>query len=232
MSSRPLMTGYFRAGLVLDVVETERPFGAFALRESFCLDRAYYDAGTATAGSLWPLANESDYAARRDLVVPSQLYMTAAPGVKRVVRRLWELDPAVRLWALDRRKTQMVLRQREQDAERVIAVVELDAVRYSSTTAACATVCARVLNPLRSTRHGGHRRHPGLLIYRRSDRSPTVPNRTDLSDLYAHSAGPAQVGGSDKGGALSWCVLPLRAAWAEMAQAIRKRRNVVAGGAW
>ncbi len=138
------MLGYFREEWVLDVLETEHRLRAFAEGEGFCLDRAYSDAGTAT-GSLWMLTNEFERGECRDLVVPSRLHLHAESGPRRMlVARLCAADPAVRLWSLDRREGQVVLRRNERGAgrARAVSVTELDGFRCSVSRAGLE--CARL----------------------------------------------------------------------------------------
>ncbi|WP_024803048.1 hypothetical protein [Nocardia sp. BMG51109] len=135
-----LMLGYIREELVLDALEAERQMGAFALGEGFCLGRVYHDAATAT-GSLWVLGNELDRGDCRDLVVPSRMHLDAAPGPRWVVQRLWEMDPALRCWSLDRREGLAVLRRRERggDHSHSAGVTELNCFRCPVTPAGRAT---------------------------------------------------------------------------------------------
>ncbi len=130
MTPRPLMLGYVREELVVSADETERELRAFASKEGFCLDRVYRDAGTAT-GSLWVLANEIEGGEFRDLVVGALAHLEAVPGPRQVlVQRLWAMDPALRVWSLDRREGRVVLRHRQRPArEPAAGVTVLDGFR-------------------------------------------------------------------------------------------------------
>ncbi|WP_280385284.1 hypothetical protein [Nocardia wallacei] len=283
MNPRPLLLGYFREDWVLDAADTERQLAAFAFDEGFCFERAYRDAGTST-GSLWVLANELDRGDIRDVAVPSRLHLDGAPGPKRVVCRLWEMDPAVRLWSLEPGEGQVVLRRRERGAARSRRyVTELDAFRcpVSDTgralarlhvheclaraglrdmaTAVDTVVTAFVDEAVAAARRRTSREYP---IYTRTTEALHKLGSEAIGDMWVRllinvadqlvvevvesrehdrdGLPMAVVPLGDwygrirprEGGTLSWCALPLTAAWTEMAAAVRAHHNVVAGGAW
>ncbi|WP_280385918.1 hypothetical protein [Nocardia wallacei] len=283
MIPRPLMLGYIREELLLDVVEAEHQLDAFAFAEGFCLGRAYRDAGTAT-GSLWVLANEIERGECRDLVVPSRMHLDAVPGPRRVlVQRLWAMDPAVRVWSLDRREGPVVLRRRERGAapSHGPGMTELDGFRcpvshagqsiarlhvHESLTRAGlrdrvapvdVVVGALLDEALEAVQYRTSREYPIYtrtaaaldqlaseafgelwirLLITRSDELvvEVVEQREHDRDLLPAALVPLGRYGRMRpreGGTLTWCALPLLAAWTEMTHAIRAHQQIAAGGA-
>jgi hypothetical protein len=107
MNPRPVMLGYIREELVLDLAATERQLKNFADGEGFCLDRVYHDLEQAT-GALWVLADELERSECRHVVVPRWVHVEAAPG-RVLQQRLQQLVPGVKVWSLDCREGVIVL---------------------------------------------------------------------------------------------------------------------------